>query len=64
MGFNRYKNGVPNVIGHRWINNPNNAHKKCTKCGATVDVFTVKYETKCVYKDKYGHELDKCPDCV
>lgn len=38
MGFrNGTKPGAANRKGHRWINNPNNAHRKCTKCGCMVD---------------------------
>lgn len=32
MGFNG-RCRPKNVKGHRWINYPNTAHKKCTKCG-------------------------------
>ena len=33
MGFrNGTKPGAANRKGHRWINYPNNAHKKCTEC--------------------------------
>lgn len=43
MGFNRgTKLGAENRKGHRWINNPNNAHRKCTKCGCMVDVTSSK----------------------
>lgn len=43
MGFkNGTKPGAKNRKGHRWINNPNNAHKKCTKCGCMVDVTSSK----------------------
>ncbi len=38
MGFrNGTKPGAANRKGHRWINYPNNAHRKCTKCGCVVD---------------------------
>lgn len=47
MGFNRgTKLGAENRKGHRWINNPNNAHRKCTKCGCMVDVISSKGERK------------------
>ena len=43
MGFkNGTKPGAKNRKGHRWINNPNSAHRKCTKCGCIVDVTSSK----------------------
>lgn len=43
MGFrNGTKPGAANRKGHRWINYPNNAHRKCTKCGCVVDATSSK----------------------
>lgn len=43
MGFrNGTKPGADNRKGHRWINYPNNAHRKCTKCGCMVDMTSSK----------------------
>ena len=65
MGFrNGAKPGAANRKGHRWINYPNTAHKKCTKCGCFVDIVSTKEGSKTLYKDKYGNYLDCCPDCV
>lgn len=50
MGFNRgTKLGAENRKGHRWINNPNNAHRKCTKCGCMVDRTSSKGENVYIY---------------
>ena len=63
MGFNG-RCRPKNVKGHRWINYPNTAHKKCTKCGCFADRVNSKEGSKILYKDKYGNYLDCCPDCV
>lgn len=41
MGFNG-RCRPKNVKGHRWINYPNTAHKKCTKCSCYVDIVSTK----------------------
>lgn len=65
MGFSRgSKKGAPERRNHRWINNPNHAHRKCTKCGCTVDMVNINYALTYVYKDKYGTELTECPNCI
>lgn len=65
MGFNRgTKIGAENRKGHRWINNPNNAHKKCTKCGCIVDKIYSKRENLYVYTDNKGNKSAECPNCI
>lgn len=50
MGFKKgSKTGAPNRKGHRWINYPNNAHKKCTKCGCMVDITCSKGVNVSIY---------------
>ena len=61
MGFKRKS---PNIKGHRWINYPNNAHRKCTKCGCMVDITSNKGTNVYIYTDRYGNMSDECPDCV
>ena len=62
MGFNRgTKLGAENRKGHRWINNPNNAHRKCTKCGCMADVISSKGESIYTYTDTKGNKSAECP---
>lgn len=65
MGFSRgTKPGAKNRKGHRWINYPNNAHRKCTKCGCMVDITSLKGETVFVYTNNKGNKLAECPNCI
>lgn len=65
MGFNRgTKLGAENRKGHRWINNPNNAHRKCAKCGCMVDVTSSKGESIYTYTDNKGNKSAECPNCI
>lgn len=65
MGFNRgSKIGAHNIKGHRWINNPNNAHKKCTKCGCMVDKTNLNGTSVYTYTDKNGNKSNECPNCI
>lgn len=65
MGFNRgTKLGAENRKGHRRINNPNNAHRKCTKCGCMVDVTSSKGESIYTYTDNKGNKSAECPNCI
>ena len=65
MGFNRgTKLGAENRKGHRWINNPNTVHKKCTKCGCMVDKISSKGENVYVYTDNKGNKSAECPNCI
>lgn len=65
MGFNRgTKLGAENRKGHRWINNPNNAHRKCTKCGCMFDVTSSKGESIYTYTDNKGNKSAECPNCI
>ena len=65
MGFSRgAKLGVENRKWHRWINNPNTAHKKCTKCGCMVDKTSSKGENVYVYTDNKGNKSAECPNCI
>lgn len=65
MGFNRgTKLGAENRKGHRWINNPNTAHKKCTKCGCMVGRTSSKGENVYVYTDNKGNKSAECPNCI
>lgn len=57
MGFNRgTKLGAENRKGHRWINNPNNAHRKCTKCGSRMFWFD-KHNPLVLFVDKRSETL-------
>lgn len=65
MGFNRgTKKGAPERKGHRWINNPNTAHRKCTKCGCIVDAQTINRKTIFTYTDIKGNKSNECPNCI
>lgn len=65
MGFrNGTKPGAANRKGHRWINNPNNVHRKRTKCGCMVDVTSSKGKSIYVYTDNKGNKLAECPNCI
>lgn len=56
--------GAANRKGHRWINWPNNSHKKCTKCGCLYDQ-TYDSETKgtVIRYSMNGVTSMECPDC-
>ena len=65
MGFKKdSKTGAPNRKGHRWINYPNNAHKKCTKCGCMVDITCSKGVNVSIYTDMNGNKSNECPNCI
>ena len=65
MGFSRgTKPGAENRKGHRWIDYPNNAHGKCTKCGRMVEKISSKGENVCVYTDNKGNKSGECPNCI
>lgn len=61
MGFVRSRQ---NVKHHRWLNNPNNSHRICTKCGVRVDAYTKNHVTTYTYTLKDGTKTNVCPDCV
>lgn len=61
MGFVRSRQ---NVKHHRWLNNPNNAHRICTKCGVRVDTYTKNGVSTYTYTLKDGTKTNVCPDCV
>lgn len=58
-----FKRGVRNIKNHRWINYPNTAHQKCTKCGCRMDQVTENGESKRYYTlDRI--RTTECPDCM
>lgn len=43
---------------------PNNAHRKCTKCGCMVDMTSSKGESIYTYTDNKGNKSAECPNCI
>ena len=67
MGFNNRKSYLKvGMKSHSWINNPNNAHKLCTKCGTKVDIIWNKnnQENETIYTLKDGTKIKKFVECI
>ena len=58
-----FKRGARNIKGHRWINYPNTAHQKCTKCGCRMDQVTGNGESRRYYTLNRIRTTE-CPDCI
>lgn len=65
MGFiNRKGHVVKGMKVHSWINNPNQAHKKCTKCGLICDIETIDGKSTSIYTTKDGQKSTKFIECI